>query len=140
MLIGGAVALGLVLVTAALQSLPTAVPSVDYATVWPDTVERGPLVRQIRGPGTLVPEQARLITAVTNGRVEEIRLLPGSQVNPGDLILRMSNPDVDMQLLEAQTVADTAALDRYTFLRRSYLQRREYLTYDGKPPPPKDDE
>jgi HlyD family secretion protein len=102
-MIGGAIALGLVLLTAALQSLPTAVPTVDYATVWPDTVQRGPLVRQVRGPGTLVPEQARLITAVTNGRIEEIRLLPGSQVNPGDLILRMSNPDVDMQLLEAQT-------------------------------------
>jgi multidrug resistance efflux pump len=103
MMIGGAVALGLLLVTAALQSLPTAVPTVDAAAVWSDTVMRGPLVRQVRGPGTLVPEQARLITAVTNGRIEEIRLLPGSQVQPGDLILRMSNPDVDMQLLEAQT-------------------------------------
>ena len=103
MIIGGAVALGLVLITAALQSLPTAVPTVEYATIWPDTVARGPLVRQVRGPGTLVPEQARLITAVTNGRIEEIRLLPGTSVNPGDLILRMSNPDVDMQLLEAQT-------------------------------------
>jgi phospholipid-binding lipoprotein MlaA len=48
--------------------------------------------------------------------------------------------DLRAQLLEAQTVADTAALDRYTFLRRSYLQRREYLTYDGKPPQPKDEE
>jgi HlyD family secretion protein len=60
-------------------------------------------VRQIRGPGTLVPEQARLITALTNGRVERIELLPGAEVAAGDVILRMSNPDVDMQLLQAQT-------------------------------------
>lgn len=102
-IIGASVVLGLVIVTGALRSLPSAVPTVDYATVWPDTVVRGPLVRQVRGPGTLVPEQARLITAVTNGRIEEIRLLPGVEVQAGDLILRMSNPDVDMQLLQAQT-------------------------------------
>ncbi|MSR36518.1 MAG: HlyD family efflux transporter periplasmic adaptor subunit [Gemmatimonadetes bacterium] len=102
-IIGAAVVVGLVVVTGALRSLPSAVPTVDYATVWPDTVVRGTLVRQVRGPGTLVPEQARLITAVTNGRIEEIRLLPGVEVKAGDLILRMSNPDVDMQLLQAQT-------------------------------------
>ena len=95
--------LGVLLLTVILRSLPKAVPSVDFATVWADTVERGLLVRQVRGPGTLVPEQARLITVITNGRIEEIRLLPGTQVNPGDVILRMSNPDVDMQLLDAQT-------------------------------------
>jgi HlyD family secretion protein len=102
-IIASSVAVGLVLVTAALRSLPSAVPTVDYATVWPDTVERGPMVRQVRGPGTLVPEQARLLTAVTNGRIEQILLLPGVTVKAGDLILRMSNPDVDMQLLQAQT-------------------------------------
>jgi phospholipid-binding lipoprotein MlaA len=48
--------------------------------------------------------------------------------------------DVRSQLLEAQSLAAQAALDPYTFVRRSYLQRREYLIYDGKPPPPKDDE
>lgn len=101
--IGSCIVLGLVLVTGTLRSLPSAVPSVDYATIWPDTVERGPMVRQVRGPGTLVPEQARLITAVTNGRIEQINLLPGVTVKAGDLILRMSNPDVDMQLLQAQT-------------------------------------
>ncbi len=102
-IIASSVVVGLILVTGALRSLPTAVPTVDYATIWPDTVVRGPLVRQVRGPGTLVPEQARLLTAVTNGRIEEIRLLPGVEVKAGDLILRMSNPDVDMQLLQAQT-------------------------------------
>lgn len=86
-----------------VRSLDPAAPSVEAAIIWQDTVEQGTLVRQIRGPGTLVPEQARLITSVTNGRVELIELLPGAEVAAGDVILRMSNPDVDMQLLEAQT-------------------------------------
>jgi len=82
--------------------LPTAVPTVDAATVWRDTVEHGTLIRQVRGPGTLVPEQTRWITAVTAGRIEQILSLPGTEVEAGDLIMRMSNPDVDMALLQAQ--------------------------------------
>ncbi len=100
------ITVGVVLLAVAawgVSRLPTASPTVDGAMIWTDTVEQGTLVRQIRGPGTLVPEQARLITAVTNGRVEEIRLLPGAVVEAGDVILRMSNPDVDVQLLQTQT-------------------------------------
>ena len=82
--------------------LPSAAPSVDAATVWRDTVERGTMIRQVRGPGTLVPEQMRWITAVTAGRIEQIMSLPGTAVESGDLIMVMSNPDVDMQLLQAQ--------------------------------------
>ncbi|KPJ78788.1 MAG: hypothetical protein AMS19_11885 [Gemmatimonas sp. SG8_23] len=82
--------------------LPTAAPTVDGATVWRDTVEFGTMIRQVRGPGTLVPEQMRWITAVTAGRIEQILALPGTEVEQGALIMRMSNPDVDMQLLQAQ--------------------------------------
>lgn len=82
--------------------LPTAVPTVDGATVWRDTVEHGTMIRQVRGPGTLVPEQMRWITAVTAGRIEQILALPGTVVGQGQVIMRMSNPDVDMQLLDAQ--------------------------------------
>lgn len=82
--------------------LPTAAPSVDGATVWRDTVEFGTMIRQVRGPGTLVPEQMRWITAVTAGRIEQILALPGTEVDEGEIIMRMSNPDVDMQLLQAQ--------------------------------------
>jgi multidrug resistance efflux pump len=88
--------------TVAIRSLPSAAPSVDAATVWVDTVQRGTMVRQVRGPGTLVPEQMRWITAVTAGRIEQILSLPGTEVDQGDVIMRMSNPDVDMQLLQAQ--------------------------------------
>lgn len=82
--------------------LPTAAPTVDGATVWRDTVQFGTMIRQVRGPGTLVPEQMRWITAVTAGRIEQILSLPGTEVSQGQVIMRMSNPDVDMQLLQAQ--------------------------------------
>jgi HlyD family secretion protein len=86
-----------------LASMPTAVPSVPGATLWPYTVQKGTLVRQIRGPGTLVPEQARLITATTSGRIEQILILPGTLVQAGDVIMRLSNPDQDLLVLQAQT-------------------------------------
>jgi multidrug efflux pump subunit AcrA (membrane-fusion protein) len=103
-----AVVVGLAAVTFAVRQLPSAAPTVDGAVAWMDTVQRGTMTRMVRGPGTLVPEQARLITAITNGRVERIVLLPGAQVNAGDVILEMTNPDVDMQLLEAQTALSQA--------------------------------
>ncbi|HSH76787.1 MAG TPA: HlyD family efflux transporter periplasmic adaptor subunit, partial [Longimicrobiales bacterium] len=102
-LMWGAVGAGLLALTIFVpRLLPTAVPTVDAATVWRDTVEHGTMIRQVRGPGTLVPEQMRWITAVTAGRIEQIFALPGAEVKAGDLIMRMSNPDVDMQLLQAQ--------------------------------------
>jgi multidrug resistance efflux pump len=97
----GAVAL-LALTIFVPKLLPTAVPTVDGNTIWRDTVEFGTMIRQVRGPGTLVPEQMRFITAVTPGRIEQILSLPGTMVEQGDLIMRMSNPDVDLQLLQAQ--------------------------------------
>ena len=72
-LMWGAGAVGLVaLMILVPRMLPTAVPSVDAATVWRDTVQHGTMIRQVRGPGTLVPEQMRWITAVTAGRIEQI--------------------------------------------------------------------
>jgi len=102
-LMWGAGAVALVALTVLVpRLLPTAVPAVDAATVWRDTVEHGTMIRQVRGPGTLVPEQMRWITAVTAGRIEQIMSLPGAEVERGAVIMRMSNPDVDMQLLQAQ--------------------------------------
>ena len=62
-----AVVLGLIVVTFGLSRLKPAVPSVDRSTVWIDTVKRGPMVRQVRGLGTLVPEEIRWIAARTEG-------------------------------------------------------------------------
>jgi multidrug resistance efflux pump len=124
--VGGVALLALTLIAPRL--LPTAVPSVDAATVWRDTVEHGTMIRQVRGPGTLVPEQMRWITAVTAGRIEQILSLPGTEVGQGDVIMRMSNPDVDMQLLtaEQQLSQARAALAQL----RTQLQTQE-LTQRG---------
>ncbi|MDE0123872.1 MAG: efflux RND transporter periplasmic adaptor subunit, partial [Bryobacterales bacterium] len=109
------------------QLLPSGLPTVDAAVVWSDTVAHGSLIRQVRGPGTLVPEQMRWITAVTAGRIEQILSLPGADVSAGDLIMRLSNPDVDMQLLQAQQQlsAEHASLVQLrTSLRMQELQQR----------------
>jgi multidrug resistance efflux pump len=90
------------LITLGLSQLKPAPPSVEGAAIWRDTVKRGPMVRQVRGPGTLVPEDIWLIPAITAGRVDEIFARPGTQVQPGTPLIRISNPDVQLQLLEAE--------------------------------------
>jgi len=99
---GGIALAGVVTVTVALSRLQPAAPSVDGGTLWMDTVRQGPMVREVRGPGTLVPEQMRQVTAVTSGRVERILAQPGDTVQPNTILLQMSNPDVELQALEAE--------------------------------------
>jgi len=128
-IIQGTVAvLALILVTGALRQLKPAAPSVDRATVWMDTVQRGTMVRQVRGPGTLVPEQMRWITAVTAGRVEERIVLPGTEVTAETVILRMSNPDVEVQMLQAQQQLSSAEANLVSL--RSNLETQR-LTQKG---------
>jgi multidrug resistance efflux pump len=118
---------GVAILTLGIRQLPSAAPSVDGATVWRDTVARGTMVRQVRGPGTLIPEQMRWITAVTAGRIEQILSLPGTEVDDGDMIMRMSNPDVDMQLLQAQqqlSQAQAALAQLRTSLQTQELTQR----------------
>ena len=92
----------LVGVTFALMSLKPAAPAVDGSIIYTDTVEQGEMVLEVRGPGTLMPEETRYITAVTAGRVEKIHRLPGTEpVEPGTIILELSNPDVEIQTLNA---------------------------------------
>jgi multidrug resistance efflux pump len=71
-------------------------------------VKRGPMVRQIRGPGTLVPEQIHWISAVTQGRVDRVLVQPGETVKPGTVLLVMSNPDEELQALDAERQLTTA--------------------------------
>ncbi len=87
-----------------VSRLSPAAPGVERATVWIDTVKRGPMVRQVRGSGTLVPENIRWITATTSGRVEKRLLRPGATVTPTSVIVILSNPD----LQQAATTADLA--------------------------------
>ncbi len=91
-----------VLVTAGLSRLKPAAPSVEGGTLWTDTVRLGPMVREVRGPGSLVPEQIRWVSAVTPGRVEKKLVLPGARVSAGTVLLELSNPDVEIQRLQAE--------------------------------------
>ena len=89
------------LITVALSRLKPAAPTVEKATVWVDTVRRGPMVRQVRGLGTLVPEEIRWIPAATDGRVERIVMQPGTTVKPDTIILELLNPTQTQAALEA---------------------------------------
>ena len=85
-----------------VSRLKPAAPSVDRAVVWIDAVKRGPMLRQVRGSGTLVPEDIRWIPARSQGRVERIILRPGAQVSPDTIILELSNPELTQSVQEAQ--------------------------------------
>jgi multidrug resistance efflux pump len=92
---------GIIAITVALTRLEPAAPSVERATLWIDSVRRGTMVRQVRAPGTLVPEQMRYISAVTSGRIEQKLVRPGTAVTPGTILVELANPDVQLQALES---------------------------------------
>ena len=93
-LYGAATVVVLAGITVLLARLKPAAPTVDRNLVWIDTVKRGQMLRQVRGLGTLVPEEIRWIAARTPGRVDQIILRPGATVTPDSVILMLANPDV----------------------------------------------
>ena len=108
-IIYGAVALlAIIVITVGVSRLKPAAPSVDRATVWVDTVKRGQMLRQVRGSGTLVPEDIRWISATTAGRVERILLRAGAVVEPNTVILELTSPDVEQAHREAQLAYQSA--------------------------------
>jgi HlyD family secretion protein len=119
--------LAVVLVSVGLSRLKPAAPTVERAVVWPAKVERGPMVRQVRGLGTLTPEDIRWIPATTQGRVEKIILRPGTQVKSGDVILELSNPTLEQQLMDAQLklqASEAALANTKVQLQNDLLQSR----------------
>ncbi len=86
------------LITWGLSRLKPAAPTVERATVWVDTVKRGPMVRQVRGLGTLVAEDILVIPAETDGRVKERLMLPGVNVKPDTPIMVLTNPDLEVAM------------------------------------------
>jgi len=90
------------LMTYALSRLKPAAPSVDGGTVWQGTVKRGPMLRDVRGLGTLVPETIRLIPAVTDGQVQTRYLLPGTPVKANTVIFDLVNPQLQQETLDAE--------------------------------------
>src|SRR5262245_20462573 len=89
-------------VSVGLSRLQPAAPTVEAATLWPDTVKRGPMVLQVRGLGTLVPEDIRWIPATTQGRVERILLRPGTPVTADSVILELTNDQLDTDVQDAE--------------------------------------
>lgn len=106
--VAGVVVLGGIL---GLARLEPAAPSIERSSVWLDTVKRGEMLREVRGPGTLVPKEIRWIAAETSARVERIVVKPGALVEPDTVIVELSNPEVEDQLLAAKSAVAAAQAD-----------------------------
>lgn len=103
----------LAIITVIVLRLKPASPTVERATIWTDTVKRGALLRQVRGPGTLVPreDKIRLIPAETEATVVRIRVLPGAKVEPDTVLMELVDPQVQQELLDAQLQVKGAQAD-----------------------------
>lgn len=107
--------------------LKPAAPTVEAATLWPDTVKRGPMVRQVRGLGTLVPEDLRWVSAPSQGRVERILVRPGTAVTPDTVLLDLSNPQLEQEAQEARLkmqAAEAALANLRIQVQSDTLQQR----------------
>lgn len=121
LLYAGASVLALILITVVVSRLKPAAPSVDRSSVWVDTVKRGPMLRQVRGLGTLVPEDIRWIAAAKDGRVEKIVVRPGAHVEPDTLLVELSSPDLQQAARDAELQEKGAEAELTTL--RATLQR-----------------
>jgi HlyD family secretion protein len=83
------------------KNLKPAAPGVELSTLWPDTVKRGPMVREVRGLGTLVPEDTVLLTATTDSTVKKIVVKPGVPVKADTVIMIMTSPELETDLSAA---------------------------------------
>src|SRR5690554_1859038 len=105
---GTGAALLLAVVTVALSRLEPAAPTVDRNSVWTDTVRRGEMLRQVRGPGVLVPREIRWIPAQTEGRVDRVLVRPGADVTPDTVLVEMSDPELMRMAEEARYELEAA--------------------------------
>jgi len=96
------------LITWGLSRLKPAAPSVDRATVWIDTVKRGPMLRECRGLGTLVVEEFMWLSATFESRVQKINFLPGAKVHPNDVVMVLSNPQMELDMADLEWQVKTA--------------------------------
>jgi multidrug efflux pump subunit AcrA (membrane-fusion protein) len=107
----GAGVLAVVVVSVLLSQLDPAAQTVERAAILVDSVRKGDVVRDVRGPGTLVPERIRWITALASARVERLTSQSGDQVGAGAVLLEMSNPDLQIQTLQAEQQVRQAQID-----------------------------
>jgi len=127
----GLATVGIIAISVAVSRLEPAAPSIQRATIWPDTVKRGPMVREVRGAGVLSPEEIRWIPALAAGRVERIVLQPGAHVEPGTVIIELSNPDLEQSVRQAELnwkSAEAQLADRKTSLSTTLLQSQLAVT------------
>jgi HlyD family secretion protein len=121
---GAAGIVAIVGTTVALSNLESRPPSVDRAVLMIDSVQRGTMKREVRAPGTLVPEHIRYVVAVTSGRIDNLPIRAGTSVTPGTVVLEMSNPDEELAALNAQrqlTDAESNLLSLKTNLETARL-------------------
>ncbi len=111
--VGGVALIVVAAIAFFVSRLKPAAPTVDRATIWTDTVKRGPMLRQVRGPGTLVPreESIQLIPAQTDATVVKIRVLPGTKVTPDTILLDLADPQLQQKLLDARLQLKAAEAD-----------------------------
>jgi len=105
---GSVVVIAVPLITWALSRLKPAAPSVEMATLWPDTVKRGPMKREVRGLGSLVPEEVLFIPATTDGRVEKRQVQQGDKVKPETILFVLTNPELENSMVDAEYQLKTA--------------------------------
>ena len=98
-------------VTYGVSHLRPAAPAVDKGTVWTDAVKRGPMLREVRGIGSLVPEDIRWIPSQTDSRVDRIVVHPGAIVQPSSVILELKNPELQRDVLDSEYQLKAAQAD-----------------------------
>jgi HlyD family secretion protein len=100
------------IVAVAIMSLRPAAPTIERSTLWLDTVKHGEMIREVRSTsGTLVPEDQRIVSAMTAGRVDRVLVRPGARVDAGTVLIEISNPDVQLQALDAERQVKLAEAD-----------------------------
>lgn len=115
-----------------ISRLEPAAPSVDAGTVWIETVKRGPMLREVRGTGTLVPEEIRWIPAVTEGRVDAILVYPGTEVSADTVILDLNDPQQVQASLDAELRRRAADAELRSLEARLESQKLEQMSMLGR--------
>jgi HlyD family secretion protein len=113
-------------ITIALSRLEPAAPSVDKAQIWTDTVKRGDMLRQVRGIGTLVPEEILWIPSLNAGRIKRILVLPGTAVEPDTVLVELANPDVEQGVFDAEWQLKAAEAELTNLRVQLATQRLSY--------------
>ncbi len=131
------IVIGIVLVAAVAGTsvvvgrLKPAAPSVDLSVVWRDTVKRGPMTRDVRGLGTLVPEETMLIPATTEGRVQRILIRPGTPVKANSVVMILTSQELETDLLNAEYAMKAAEAD-YANLKVTLGEAESGYAVDGR--------